>query len=229
LSQAKTVLEFSTPTEAEKEASKAVATLVEFAATSNAPNITEKSLVRAVVNFANTGQARDLPGAPVIIVNGQSFCLASPEMDALRAQLQNDLTAVVQDALAGSTLQRLRKDSSRMVQVPIHEMSLGVPTYRYFPMDLSAVLAHTVLMLRDKAKNGLGKDLKQCKLAGCGQFFLSSDMVADTSKGGRPRERFCKPEHMAAAQTPGAERTRQWRASKARQLASLTAAPTKKE
>jgi hypothetical protein len=54
-------------------------------------------------------------------------------------------------------------------------------------------------------------DLKQCRLPGCGRFFLASDLIEDPSAQGRRRERYCSAEHMDQAQTPGAKRTAKWR------------------
>jgi hypothetical protein len=119
----------------------------------------------------------------------------------------------VRGELSGPSAGRLRKDAERLTMTPTFEFDRSGalrPKYRYLPDDLRAALAYGVLLLRD-TERPFGKDLKQCRLPGCGRFFLASDQVTDPSLPGRRRHRYCSPEHMAAGQNTSAERTRRWR------------------
>ncbi len=203
-----------------RELSDAISKIVGIVARTEGPTITEKELVRLVINFANTGQPRGLPGTRVLEMGGQTFVLQSPEIDEQCAELKKNLAAIVRGELSGPAVNRLRKEASRMVLVPTHEPRNATTKFRHIPLDPAAVLAHTILLLRDQSKGTLGADLKRCQLPGCGIFFLSSDKVTDASRGGRKRERFCSDEHMDAAQTPGAVRTREWRKNKAKREAA---------
>jgi hypothetical protein len=120
---------------------------------------------------------------------------------------------LVRDELSGPSSSRLRKDAERLMMTPTFEFDRrGVlhPRYRYMAQDLRAALAYGVLLIRDKGRK-FGEDLKQCRLAGCGRYFLASDQVKDPSAPGRRRHRYCSREHMDAGQNTSAERTRRWR------------------
>jgi hypothetical protein len=198
----------------QNDLSDAVAAILKGVETVGAPAISQKELVRRVLECANTGQPRGLPGARTMEVNGQTFVLISDELQQQCAELKKQLGILTRgDDLAGPTIKRLQHEAGRMVLVPTFEIEGGElhTKFRHLPLDLQAVLAHTLLSLRDRGKGTPGADVKRCALPGCGRFFLASDLVRDPSAAGRRRSRYCSGEHMLAGQTPGAERTAKWR------------------
>jgi len=196
---------------------KAVEILLDVDDAGEAPALEAKDLVRRVIEFANTGKPRGLPGARELVHGGQSFLLdASEEHGALR----KDLAAIVADELSGPAVSRLLKQS-RHVSVKTFQVDRRgtlVPLERHFVPDLATLIAGQLLLIRSDEQ--LRDDVKQCRLPGCGRFFLASDDVKDASAPGRRRHRYCSPEHMDAAQSTGAERTRKWREDRAKKLAA---------
>jgi hypothetical protein len=195
---------------------EAIVTLVDAASSSSAPAIEEKELVRRVLQFANTGQPKGLPGVRTAEHGGQSFVLLPPDVEKWQVELRKDLGSVIKDELSGPAAARLRKQAARQVMVPVFQFERGALqiSYRHFVgeaegMGLQTVLAFVVLRVLSNER--LREDVKQCRLAGCERFFLASDELTDSSAPGRRRYRYCSPEHMAKAQTSGAERTRRWR------------------
>ena len=197
-----------------KEIEQAIAVVLEADASGAAPAIEEKTLVRRVLEFANTGRPEGLPGARVLTQQGQTFLLMTPEQDAQHVELQRDLAAIVKGELSGPATARLLKQA-RYVMVRRYELVRGTlrRIEKQFAEDLRPVLADVLLHIR--SSESLQRDVRQCRLPGCGRFFLVSDQVKDPSAAGRRPHRYCSPEHMSAAQTPGAERTRLWRQRRA--------------
>lgn len=193
-----------------KDVEQAVATLLGADESTEAPAITQKDLVRRVLEFANTGRPEGLPGARVLTQGGRTFLLNTPEQDAQHAELRKDLAAIVRGELSGPAVARLLKQA-RYVTVSGYELARGAlrRVERQFVQDLSPVLADVLLLVRSEP--ALQKDVRQCRLPGCGRFFLASDHVEDPSSPGRRRHKYCSPEHMAAGQNTSAERTRRWR------------------
>lgn len=199
----------------------AVGTILETVGSAAAPTLSEKDLARTVVEFANTGIARHLPGTRVLHSNGQTFVMAWDSLDRDLADLRKDLSAIVRGELPGPSVARLRRQAGRVVLVPTFEIERGNVQRkdRVLPLDPQAVVAFVLLMLRDQ-RTAIGADLKQCRLPVCGKFFLASDQVAGPSARGRRRSRFCCDDHMEQGQTPGAERTRRYRVGLAERQAA---------
>jgi hypothetical protein len=193
-----------------KDIEKAVATILEATESGDAPVITQKDLVRRVLAFANTGRPVGLPGARVMTSGDRTFLTYTPEQDAQHAELRKDLTAIVKGELSAPAVARLRKQA-RYVTVRSYVLERGAPrpVERQFVNDLGPVLADVLLHVRGDEE--LRKDVRQCRLPGCGRFFLASDQVTDPSAPGRRRYKFCSHEHMNLAQTPGAKRTAEYR------------------
>lgn len=196
-----------------KDIEEAIATILDADASVRAavPDaISQRDLVRRVMNFANTGRPEGLPGARVLTQGGQSFLVMTPEQDALRAELWKDLSAIVKGELSAPAVARLLK-RARLVSVRHYEIEqkVLVPLERHFVKDLGALVADVLLRVRSDPE--LQKDVRQCRLPGCWRFFLASDQVKDPSAPGRRRHRYCSPEHMNLAQTPGAISTAKWR------------------
>jgi hypothetical protein len=209
-----------------KELMDAVLTVIAAVERSPGPVVTERELVQSVIEFANsatiTGVLRHVPGLRGLPINGEMYIVITDELRHRSEELKKELAASIRGDLPGPTVARLRKSARRMVLVPNYEIERGTlqTKYRHLPADLDAVLAYILLLLRDHGEGMLGADLKQCVLPGCGRIFLASDQVVDPSAAGRRRHRYCSPEHMAAGQTSGAERTRKWRENKAKKSAA---------
>jgi hypothetical protein len=203
-----------------KAIEQAVAALLEADESSDAPRLAKRELVRRVVAFANTGEPKGLPGARALILEGRTFWVTTEQDDVHNTQavLQKDLAAIVKGELSAPAVARLRKQA-RYVTVRSYVLERGAPrpVERLFVKDLAPVLADVLLQVRGDEQ--LQKDVRQCRLPGCDQFFLASDQVKDPSAPGRRRHRYCSDDHMAKAQTSGAERTRRWRENKSRRAA----------
>jgi hypothetical protein len=190
-----------TPTEVEK----AQEVLLEVDSTTEAATFEAKELVRRVLDFANTGKPKGLPGAR------QTFLVITPEHESQQADLCADLTAIVKGELSGPAVARLRRQA-RHVMVRSYAINRGalVRKERHFVKDLSPLLADVLLSIYgDQAARA---DVKQCRLPGCGRFFLASDLVDSPAARGRRRYRFCSQEHMEAGQTSSAKRMAKLRA-----------------
>jgi hypothetical protein len=193
-----------------KSIEAAVGTILEVDQSSEAAAIPQLELVRRVLDFANTGRPVGLPGARSLTVGDQTFLVNTPDQDELHTELKRDLAMVVKGELSGPAVARLLKQA-RYVTVRRYELHRGTlrRVERQFVDDLSPVLADVLLLVRSDDR--LHKDVRQCRLAGCGRFFLASDLVADASARGRRRHRYCSDEHMNLGQTPGSKRTAKWR------------------
>ena len=194
-----------------KDVEKAITTILDAVTGNLAPTFSERDLVRLVIAFANTGRPTGLPGSRVMSVGGQTFTVITNELPPQHVELQRDLSAIVAGELSGPAAARLRKHAGCQVLVPVFELRRGVTLtrYRHLTSDLAATVSY--VLLRVHSDVGLRDDVKRCRLAGCGRFFLASDDVKDPTAPGRRRHRYCTPEHMTEAQTSGAERTRRYR------------------
>jgi hypothetical protein len=183
---------------------------------SAAPALESKELVRRVLEFANTGKPKGLPGARTMEHGGQTFYLDAAD---LQAELRKDLAAVIAETVVPAAVARLLKQA-RHITVKTYQMDRGKLTRkeRHFVKDLPTLLAGQLLLIHTDER--LRDDVKQCRLPGCGRFFLASDDVKDPSAPGRRRHRYCSPEHMDLAQSTPAERTRKWRENRAKKLAA---------
>src|ERR1700730_15753279 len=207
-----------------KKLEKAQELLLAVDESSELPAFETQDLVRHVIHFANTGKAKGLPGARVMELNGEMFYM---DTGTVHTDLQKDLAAVLIGELSGPAVGRLVKQA-RHVTVRSYQMDRGnlVRKERHFVMDLPTLLADVLLSIRSDAT--LRNDVKQCRLPGCGRFFLKSDLVKDPSAPGRHRDRYCSNEHMETAQTSGgAERTRRWRENMKKQSGARTASKHK--
>jgi hypothetical protein len=190
-----------------QEIAKALETLLETDDASVAPALEAKDLVRRVLEFANTGKPVGLPGARTVEHVGLTFYVDTGDQ---HVELRKDLAAVIAGELSGPAIARLLRQA-RHVTVKTYQMDRGklVRKERHFVKDLPTLIAGQLLLIRSDEQ--LRDDVKQCRLPGCGRFFLASDDVKDASAPGRRRHRYCSPEHMDLAQSSGAERTRKWR------------------
>jgi hypothetical protein len=179
---------------------------------SEAAAIPRLELVRRVLEFANTGEPKALPGARAVTVGGRTFWVSTPEEDVQHTHevLRNDLTAIVKGELSGHAVARLRKQA-RYVTVRRYTLERGVPrpVDRQFVKNLAPVLADVLLQVRGEA--ALRSDVRQCRLPACGRFFLASDQIKNATGVGRRRYKYCSDEHMDLGQTPGSIRTARWR------------------
>ncbi len=181
--------------------------LLEADQSSKAPAFESKELVRRVLEFANTGKPKGLPASGEMEHGGQTFY---PDCSQEHADLRKDLSAILSDELSGPAVSRLLKQA-RYITVNSFHLDRGalVRKERHFVPKLATLLAGQLLLIRSDKQ--LREDVKQCRLPGCGRFFLASDDVKDPSAKGRRRHRYCTPEHMDLAQSTSAERTRRWR------------------
>jgi hypothetical protein len=172
-----------------------------------------KDLLRRMLEFANTGRPKGLPGARELVQGGQTFLVITPEIEAQHTQLRADLASLVKLDLSGPAVARLRRQA-RHVMVRSYAMDHGrlVRKERHFVNDLGPLLADVLLLVR--SDDTLQDDVKQCRLARCGRFFLASDLISGPSAKGRRRHRFCCDEHMDEGQTPGAKRMARSRANR---------------
>jgi hypothetical protein len=222
-----------------QELHQAAAILLQGIHEQPSPALTERELLHHVVDFANGKMpagpliapgVRVLPPRPV--QSGRPNIIdvvPTDELERQRMQLREDLAAAVGKGLPPQTVERLRKAALQMVDMTVaheFERTRSRPRLRYLrarryylPMNLDAILAHSVLLLRDETL-ALGGDLKQCALPHCRRFFFSSETAKRLGEKsgkprGRPRALFCSDEHMREAhQATGAARTRKWREGK---------------
>jgi hypothetical protein len=194
------------------------------------PAITEERFTRLVVEFANSGQLTDvllrIPGirllAELASFTGRAVPgrirghLPTPELDALRERLRDDLTAIIHDDIDGRNLRRLasaaaKTDINPRYEIDPHGKLIARLIYKH--ESPAAAIAYGTLLMADEGRP-FRRDLKQCQLKGCGLFFFASDSPAQT---GRNRSRFCTPEHMHEHhKSTGAERVRRHRERQAR-------------
>jgi hypothetical protein len=193
------------------------------------PVLTERELLRVVIDFANDGSLGDplirAPGIRFLPPHGAgpnwqptAADVVPPErLTNVRAQLRADLAAAIGKGFTPPDAQRIRAAAREVVAIPIDYESVSTrtrPRQRYvrtrwyfIPMSLEAILARAVLWLRDETL-GLGADLRQCALQRCRAFFFASEKA---KARGRPRI-YCRDDHMNEAhEATGAERTRKWR------------------
>ena len=188
--------------------------LLEVDSTADLPSIERKDLVRRVLDFANTGLPKGLPGAREMIHGTERFLVMTPEQDAQHVELQADLGAIVKGELSGPAIARLRKKARHVIvrSYAIDRRGVVAPRERHFVRNLEPLIADVLLWIRGDTQ--LAKDIKRCRLPGCGRFFFASDLVSEPSAKGRRRHRYCSDEHMQQGQTPGAKRTAKYRAKK---------------
>jgi hypothetical protein len=200
--------------------------LLEADATSKEPALDSKELLRRVLEFANTGNPKGLPGGREMEYGGKTFYMDSSDE---HATLRKDLAAIIAGELATPAVARLLKQS-RHATVQTFELDRQgklVHKERHFVPNLATLIAGQLMLIHSEER--LRDDVKQCRLLGCGRFFLASDDVKDPSAPGRRRHRYCSPEHMDLAQSTGAERTRKWREDKAKKLAKASASPKRRQ
>jgi hypothetical protein len=179
---------------------------------------TLKELIRSVLDFANSGQPANIPGARVLElpVDGrrQRFYVAVPE---LHAELRQDLASILRNDLSGPRIARLIEQASEVQTELRFERERGELRERivYKSLDPADTIALALLRLRVSEHEKVLRDIAQCQLASCGKFFFKSEQVNDPSDAGRRRYKFCEPLHMRQAQRGGAERTARWRERKA--------------
>jgi hypothetical protein len=216
-----------------KEVHAAAQTILRAATENPGPAISERDLLRLAIDFLNEGRLSGpllfAPGVRVIKPLGAGAdwiptpadVTPSKWLEGIQQQLRHDFSAMAMGTIKRDAIVRLMKDASQMVATPTFTVerrqsrSLRV-NWHYIPTSLEAVLSYAALLLRDDAR-GFGNDLKRCSLEACGIFFFSSDQSKET---GKPRERFCKKEHMDQKhRSTSAARTRKWRERKAEKAA----------
>jgi hypothetical protein len=211
------------------ELERAISVVLEAAETGKEPPLSEAQFVRLVVEFLNSGDPRGalarLPGVRAGIFRGPPGSVVdrktgrpavmTDETAETFVSGRRDLDAIVRNELPGASVARLRAEARRTVLAPSYEVTSGElrVMFHHMPQGVRAAIAYGALLMWD-AVRPFRKDLKRCRLPGCGRFFFASDRVGP--KGGRPRYAYCCDEHMEAGQTPGAERTRKWRREKKR-------------
>lgn len=206
------------------EIEKAQTLLLAIDESSELPALAKLDLVRRGINFANTGWPKGLPGAREIKIDGESHYV---DTGTIHTDFRKDFTALLADELSGPAVSRLIKQA-RHVAVRTYQMERGklVSKERNFVKDLPQFLAYLLLLVSSDPT--LKGDAKQCRLLGCGRFFLKSDLVKDPSAQGRKPDRYCSPEHrIAAGSIGGAARTRKYREKLKRQSGARTASKHK--
>lgn len=204
-------------------------------------SVSRRDLLKLAIDFANTG---NLTGA-LLHVPGlklpRSLMEAShkhkltvmlnvggdPEQLKALKQFRADLAAAAaagsDDLLTKPVAKRLMKDAARMVLVPRYELKAAgnvEKSFHYLPESIEAVLAYTVLTLREKE---FKSDFARCQLESCGKFFFKSDSVEGP---GRHRTSYCCAEHMNLQhRSKVAERVKKHRENKAKAEAAKTNQP----
>jgi hypothetical protein len=125
---------------------------------------------------------------------------------------RTDLHAIINGSVTAQMENRLIRNASQVVALPIFEIDRRalVTRYRYVAKDVVHVLDHALLLLMDCSRP-YGRNLCCCSLESCRKFFL-----ADRTKRGVARTKYCCAEHMKTAHKAGgaarAERSRKNRA-----------------
>jgi hypothetical protein len=195
---------------------QALETVLAADASAAAPAIEEKELVRRILQFANTGHPKDLPGVRTAEHGGQTFILVPPDAEKWQIELRKDLSAILKGKLTPRGLERLL-ERSRHVIVRTYELGREGPIAkdRHFVNDLPPLVAD--VLLRVLTKPELRNDVRQCQFPGCSRYFLASELAVDPRAPGRRPYRYCDQKH---GRSPGALRTAKWRRAKSKNLAT---------
>jgi hypothetical protein len=188
----------------------AIAFVLDQAAASVAPEITEAQFLRELVSrFGNTGEL-----SPIIFAVPDFLTCDANSIERIHVRFREDLQAIVDGKLSPTDRRRIYKAADRILMVP-RTADDGTISNQYMPEGLEAALAHAIRLLLDPEK-AYGNDLKQCQWEECNRiedarklahirrfFFVSERREAQVAAGkeatGKVPDRYCCEEHMREA------------------------------